>query len=275
MTTQPAASGPVPVSPNNDEKSSTVAKPTKTLPTERITVSKQLDILRAYAAASNNGTKPAPVNEVATIVKMAPSTVSLANAFLSSVGLITRTDTGSYNPSPEVLSFIRAYEWDKDTASYKLAPPLREAWFAKVLIPRLSFDSVEEDTAIALLAEASSAAPEYKKELRMILEFMTIAGIIKRDGNIVRLVAKELPEATVAPKQETALAEPSAARSNASGAVTTTFAEKPGAMSFNVSFQVDMSEFASWRPDRIQAFFRGIAEVLAAKADVEKGGQVS
>ena len=49
-----------------------------------------------------------------------------------------------------------------------------------------------------------------------------------------------------------------------------------GAMRFNVSFTVDMAEMANWRADRIAAFFAGIAQVLAAKAEVEKtAGTVS
>jgi hypothetical protein len=31
-----------------------------------------------------------------------------------------------------------------------------------------------------------------------------------------------------------------------------------------------MAEFAGWKPERITAFFNGIAEVLKAKANVEK-----
>jgi hypothetical protein len=31
-----------------------------------------------------------------------------------------------------------------------------------------------------------------------------------------------------------------------------------------------MQELANWRPDRISAFFAGIAQVLAAKGEVEE-----
>jgi hypothetical protein len=55
--------------------------------------------------------------------------------------------------------------------------------------------------------------------------------------------------------------------------VTSVLQSTAGGVTFNVDVSVDMAEFATWRPERIQAFFRGIAEVLAAKADVEKGGQ--
>jgi hypothetical protein len=41
---------------------------------------------------------------------------------------------------------------------------------------------------------------------------------------------------------------------------------------FNVDVSVDMKEFATWKPDRISAFWAGIAQVLAAKAAVEQEG---
>jgi len=55
-------------------------------------------------------------------------------------------------------------------------------------------------------------------------------------------------------------------------AAPTFFGTTEGAVNFNVSVRVDMGEFASWKPERIAAFFNGMAQVLAAKADVEKSG---
>jgi hypothetical protein len=268
--------GPVPVvNPTADKPA--IPKPTKTLPTERIGVAKQLDMLRAYAAVSNNGARPAPVNEVAAVVKTAPSSVSLVNAFLASINLITRTDAGSYIPAPEVVGFLRAYEWDKETASHKLAPVFREAWFWKSLYPRLAYGAIEEDVAISVLAEASAAAPEYKKELRTIIDFLIAGGMVRREGSTIKLSSKDIPmEASAPATRESAPPAPEPVPLRSPGDVRTGFTASPaGAVSFNVNVNVDMAEFASWRPDRIQAFFRGIAEVLAAKADVEKGGPVS
>jgi hypothetical protein len=269
--------GPVPVVGAQAEKPAP-PKPTKILPTERISVSKQLDMLRAYAAVSNNGAKPAPVNEVALVVKTAASSVSLANAFLASINLIIRSDAGSYTPSPEVVAFLRAYEWDKETASYKLGPVLREAWFWKSLQPRLTYDAIEEEAAITVLAETSAAAPEYKKELKMIIDFLVAGGVIRREGSTIKLANKEAPAEAVTSQPESipAATEPViTVKTNPSDVRTGFVASPAGGVSFNVNVNVDMSEFANWRPDRIQAFFRGMAEVLAAKADVEKGGPVS
>lgn len=46
----------------------------------------------------------------------------------------------------------------------------------------------------------------------------------------------------------------------------TSVESNPAAFNLNISIQVDMAEFATWRPECIQAFFCGVAEVLAAKA---------
>src|ERR1700732_2774399 len=133
MSTNSTKTGPVPVEEVEPRKEK--SRPNRTLPTDRLTVAKQLDILRAYAAASANGTRAATIVEVGEIVKMAPTTVSMANAFLSSVGLLQRSDAGSYMPSPEVINFLRAYEWNPETASHKMGPTLRDSWFGQVLTP--------------------------------------------------------------------------------------------------------------------------------------------
>lgn len=273
MSTNPA--GPVPVAATTSGDNAATPpklKPTKTIPTDRINPAKQLDILRAYAAASNNGTRPATVNEVAEIVKMAPTTVSTANAFLNSIGLIQRSDAGAYMPSAEALAFLRAYEWNPETASHKLGSTLKDSWFGIAILPRITFGPIDEEQAVGLLADAATAGPEYKKELRAILDFLVLSGLILREGGQIKMAkTAAVQEPSIGPKLEPkphAEQETRAPGKNVNTALRST----GGGVTFNVDVSVDMAEFATWRPERIQAFFRGIAEVLAAKADVEKGG---
>ena len=40
-----------------------------------------------------------------------------------------------------------------------------------------------------------------------------------------------------------------------------------GIVQFHVSVKVNMAEFAGWEPSKIQAFFSGIAKVLAANGE--------
>src|SRR5437762_5574893 len=105
-------------------------RPKKILPTDRINFSKQLDLLRAFAAASGPSGRTVTNNDVAVIVGLKASTVSLANPFFSDVGLLLRAD-GGYTPSSAVVAFSRAFEWNRETASHKLATVISETWFAQ------------------------------------------------------------------------------------------------------------------------------------------------
>src|SRR5258708_6814325 len=87
--------------PPNRSTQQSLSKPTKSLPSERITFSRQLDILRGWAAASGPLRKAVSNNEVAKIVDMQPTTVSMLNAFFASTGLLVKTE-GGYVPAEEV-----------------------------------------------------------------------------------------------------------------------------------------------------------------------------
>ncbi len=242
------------------------ARPTKSLPTDRITFSKQLDLLRAYAAASGQNGKVVTNEEVADIVDMSSSTVSMANAFFKDAGFL-RQGEGGYLPSPEVVAFNHAHQWNPDTASHKLSPLLRESWFAKAVMPKLAFRPLDEGETVATLSEAASAGPDYRGQLRLLLDYLEAAALIQRDGNLIRLAqpSVSVPPGGEKPTPSSRLPE------------TPTIPEQPifarptqGAIQFQVNVKVDMAELAGWDADRITAFFAGIAQVLAAKRGIEE-----
>src|SRR6266446_1936686 len=109
----------------------------KLLPTVRIALPRQFDLLRAWAAASGPSKKPVQLADAAEIVKMAANTITLANPFFCDVGLLQRQD-GGFVPSDEVVAFSRGYEWNPETAAQKLAPLLAATWFGQALMPKLS-----------------------------------------------------------------------------------------------------------------------------------------
>lgn len=246
------------------------AKPNKYLPTDRITFSRQLDVLRGWAAASGPSAKIVSNNDVAEIVKMQSSTVSISNAFFSQNGFLSKAD-GGYIPAPEVFSFLRAYEWSPDTAATKLAPILGKTWFAEELLPKLAFGPLTTDEAIQRLADTCSAGPEYRGQLRFLLDYLANAGLVEWDGTQVRKGAATVNAAASTETASTSKPDPSPATEPSKRVVAPTFfGTTEGAVNFNVSVRVDMGEFSSWKPERIAAFFNGMAQVLAAKADVEK-----
>lgn len=254
-----------------EASANSIGKPTKTLPTERVTFQKQLTLLRAYAAASGQSGKPVGLQEVANIVKLNVSTVSLCNSFLADVGFIEKTPAGQYQPAPDVMNFLRAYQWNPETASQKLQPILRRTWFAQRLQPRLSMGSIEETEAIAELAEESHAAPRYQPNLKMLLDFLEAGGVVRRDGTLLRDGGGPQPETEASTREQpSSNGGPAMREVRGSSALATSFAQPTeGTVQFHISVKVDMNEFSGWKADRIAAFFGGIAQVLAAKGKLE------
>ncbi|HZU29055.1 MAG TPA: hypothetical protein VFA04_26260 [Bryobacteraceae bacterium] len=272
MASHSKAVGPALVT---DETATRKAKPSKTLPFDRVALAKQLEILRAYAAASAQGTKLVTNSEVASIVGLVAETVSMCNGFLSSIGFIQKSENG-WIVSAEVQAFFRAYDWNKESAAQKLAPLLESSWAGQAILPKLSFRPMEEDEAIGQLADAATAGPDYRRNLKMIVDFMEAAAIVQRDGSMLRkriVTASEGAQSpqTQLPKADSKETTPEQVPQGLRPKVATTFSQMAqGTMRFNVSFDVDLTEMANWRADRIAAFFSGIAQVLAAKAEVEK-----
>ncbi len=249
-------------------------RPTRFLPTDRINLNKQLDILRAFAAASGPTLKSVGNRDVAGIVKMSETTTSLANAFFLQNGFIRKAD-GGFIPAAEVIDFQRSYEWNPDTAAHKLRPLIAETWFGRVLNPLISFGALDMKDAIQSLALAASAKPEYENQLALLIGYLEASGLVVREGNQLRSVPGSVSRSassgeqpsTMEPREATVATAPKAASS-----VATAFAQPTeGVVQFHVGVRVDMREFSAWSPDRISAFFAGIAQVLAAKGKLEQG----
>jgi hypothetical protein len=162
----------------------------KILPTPRIAFPKQLDLLRAHAAASGPEQKSVGNADVAPFVGLSKSTISLANPFFVDVGLLERVG-GGFIPSQEVLNFAQAYKWDAEHAAHELAPLLQRSWFGEALLPRLGFDSHSEKEALRIMDREAGAGPNYESQLRTILDYLEVTGLIERDGDSIRLAPQQ------------------------------------------------------------------------------------
>jgi hypothetical protein len=253
------------------------AKAGKSLATDRIQVPKQLAILRAYATASGPDGRVVTNNDVSPLVDMKPSTVAMANAFFTDTGLLIKSGNG-FVPSADVIAFNRAYEWNPETAAQKLAPIFTRTWFFSALLPRLKFkNSLTEAEAIGLLADAAEAGVHHRPQLRIMLEFGAAVGLIQLEDGQVKYLKAEIPseesDSILAPAPNltasSASSTPAGDNSALAGAL---FPQNgaAGAVQFHFAVKVEMSELSGWQPDRIAAFFSGIAQVLAARGKTDE-----
>jgi len=164
--------------------------PTQRLPTPRIAFQRQLDILRAYAAKSDEGKRSVSNEEVGEIVTMSKDTVTLANAFFADVGLLVRTENG-HLPAPEAVNYLRVHQWSPEKAAHELSPKLAETWFGKALLPRLAVNnSMSEDDALTELAKAASAPPAYRPQLLTLLDYLEVAGLLTRENGQIQAAGR-------------------------------------------------------------------------------------
>ncbi|WP_078119615.1 hypothetical protein [Thiosocius teredinicola] len=167
-------------------KSSRVKKPRKVLPAQRVSTVNQFELLRAFAIASGDDRSAVGIQDVASIRDLHPNTVSMCNPFFTDTGLIVKHGH-KFVPSPEVVAYSERAQWNSDDCGEKLAPIIKETWFAKALIPRLQLRSVNEDEAIALFADISGASPAHKSQLIMLLDYLQLSGLINRDNGVLKL----------------------------------------------------------------------------------------
>lgn len=172
----------MPPSDTDAPEPSSRSGPAEQLPTDRIAFEKQMRLLQAYATVSNGGQKPVTNEDVAGVVEINASTVSLANAFFVKMGLLTRSGR-AFLPSREVIEFANAMQWEPEEAAKKLAPLLERSWFFEAVRPKLSMRQLSEDEAIGDLGQKAMVGPDYRTQLRMLLAYLVVSGLIRRDGD--------------------------------------------------------------------------------------------
>jgi hypothetical protein len=245
-------------------------QPNKKLPTFRAGFTKQLEALRAYALLSEGGKKSVSYKAIAEVIKIHEANVSSMNPFFLENGFIEKSGP-AYVPTAPVLEYFRRYGWDAATAAQALAPIIINSWFGLALIQRLHFRSILEDDALSLLASRCQANPEAKPQLRVLIDFCEAANVITRvDGKLSNVPQQqdEAPARSIPPIQsepEPEAVEPVAVQPSRAAMRPAVAESKQGAINLHIDIDVDLAEMRDWTPERITAFFSGIAQVLAAK----------
>jgi hypothetical protein len=167
--------------------------PTEVLPTDRLTVDRQIAVLRAFTAVyESNGEKPVSNTEAGDVVhptKMAASTVLTTNAFFCAVGLLIRQESGMFSVAPEAVAFLTAERGlAPEAAPEKMRPIFEKQWFTRLLIHRVRLGATDLDTVYKILGDACSAAKEYQRRIEMLVEYLCFIGILKREGNQVQFL---------------------------------------------------------------------------------------
>jgi hypothetical protein len=241
-------------------------KPSKALPTDRVSHEKQLAVLRAYGAiAAADGMTAAAIGEV---VQIHPSSVSVCNPFLSESGLIERSGAGNM-ATEATVAYHQATVWNDAAAGEKLAPTLRQTWYWKALQNRLSFRPMEVSEVIQVLAAECGASVNHKAQLAMVLDYLIVGGLVVKDGSQVKQGPRAMSDSfTPPPPPPGDSHEHERDREKGKPKDEVPIALAPG-ISFDACIRVTEKEIANWSPEQISEFFKGLAAVIAAKGRAE------
>jgi hypothetical protein len=185
---------------------------------------------------------------VATIVDLMPNTVSMLSAFLYENTFIERIGT-DVMPTRAVVEFAQAHAWSPEIAPKRLAPLLRKTWFGEILLRRLAFRPLSEDDALTELAGATAASTEFRPNLALLVDYIVIAGLARREGTMLYLGedgAAPAPTDAPPPRQPDRVPPMAEQREDppnrTASTVATGFMTTEGAVQFHVSVKVTMAE---------------------------------
>src|SRR5260221_3271111 len=164
----------------------------KPLPTDRINIPKQFEIVRAFAAVSGPERRPVSNKQASEVVGITAETLSLGNTFLVEIGVLEKPETGLV-PSAEALAFKTASEMGEERPESRLSGLIRKSWFFDAIRPKLEFQSMTESAVVTELAISVHAEKADLPRVRALIDYLSITGVVTRENGTVTLVRAGQP----------------------------------------------------------------------------------
>lgn len=243
--------------------------PTKVLATTRIAYPRQYDTARAFVIASPEG-NAVTLGEVSPHADLSVNTLSMITSFLVAANLLTRSEGSKFKPTAVTVEFERQYHWNQETARHALAPALQTSWFGQAVINRLKMrGSMPVKEAIELLAAESVASPEYEPQIKTTLDWLIDTGVVDEEGGVIKISRKQIRSVTPTPPAEPMNGGSGSTEMKQHVDQVVQQNDQAGTIKLNVAIQISVKELEAMTPDRITAFFQGLAAVVAAKGGRE------
>jgi hypothetical protein len=265
------------VTPNDGGGSGDAGRPqtrqraAKGLPTDRIKMERQYEILGAIGRLSS-ARNSINAESLARAVGggIAPTTVMLSNSFFADAGWITIPAKGRYAATDALVKYARRLDTDTpDRAALELHEPIRRSWFWQVLEPLFVNGKVRVSDAENMLLDAAEASPGHLPMIRNLITWLGHIGMIEVDGQFISVkVDTATPPADADGQQSTPERAEMPAETGVEGAKLTEQAGERSptpviSLSFEVKITVD--DLARLSPDQITALFAAVGTVAAVK----------
>jgi hypothetical protein len=159
----------------------------KSLPTDRLSFDKQVEVLRSIARFSGGGKRPVTAEDLSASIGLRGNTGGLSNKFFLDCGWVERVGRGSYAATDDLLEYHRHLNVDEEDAAgarARLIGPVKASWFWQVVGPLVEGGAVREKMALHALSKEAGAF-DHTSQLQLILSWLEWLGLIKRDGELL------------------------------------------------------------------------------------------
>ena len=165
-------------------------RPTPHSQRTRIAFSKQLDILRAFGAASEPDGHPMNNADVAGMVGLTAGTVSMINGFFLRIFNCCSEQEMVYVRVLRCSRYNRTRR-NAETAPRQLAPAIQRSWFAQAFMPKLRFKAISEDEAVRHWHRQPQQDRITAARSRRYLNISQVCGIVARENGQIRLLQQQ------------------------------------------------------------------------------------
>jgi hypothetical protein len=262
--------------PTTRQRGPSRPKPRLKLPTERMTLDKQVAALQAFVRASDRGANGVGAKEIAPRIGVSELTAGLVNNFFVEAGFIAKAGKGRYKPVPEAVHYEREASFRKPDAPKILAALLRDKWYFTAIRPELAGGrSVTPDVLINILATEAGVANERRQQLEMILEWLDYVGLIvtRDDGKIAlpsdaaTITSVTTVEGSETRQHETPPVDDGAKSEKSTAAGGDSPKIGPPILGFKFEFSLTADDLKKFSPDQITALYAAVGKVIAIKAE--------
>ena len=247
----------------------------RSLPTDRLSFDKQVEVLRAIAQMSGNGRRPVTAEDLSAAIGLRGNTGGLSNKFFRDSGWVESAGRGMYAATEALLEYHRHLNVDaQDVAGARrnLAFVAESSWYWQAVEPMLDEGGARQTMILHALSK-SAGAFEHTQQLMSILGWLEWLGLVRREGDLLFRVSAS--SSTRDGDQDLAmdldrhnehedgksddLAGDATESHDASTSATLGFeadqvgrAESPAMVSFNFSVRITAEDAARLTPEQLQ-----------------------
>jgi hypothetical protein len=159
----------------------------RSLPTDRLSFEKQVEVLRAIAQMSGNARRPVTAEDLSAAIGLKGNTGGLSNKFFRDCGWVESAGRGAYAATEPLLEHHRHLNVDaQDVAGARryLAASARGSWFWEAIEPMLDDGGARQTMILHSLSKAAGAY-EHTPQLLLILTWLDWLGLVRRDGELL------------------------------------------------------------------------------------------